>query len=70
MVIHSLIYSVIIYSLIYQWLNSPCKDLVALRGRILNLFTHSVRLLWTNDQPVAKAEDNTTQKKIGQTCMP
>jgi hypothetical protein len=60
--------------IIIKWLYGPCKDLghVTYWGFVI-LLRHTVGLLWTSDQPVAKASTYTGQHNIEtqrQTSMP
>jgi hypothetical protein len=57
----------------HQWLYSPCGPWPPHTGGFIIYFRHLVGLLWTSDQPVAKASTYTGQHNIRtqrQTSMP
>jgi hypothetical protein len=51
-------------SIIVSSLTVLARTLAASHRRYRNLFRHSIRLLWTNDQPVAKASTYKGQHDI------
>jgi hypothetical protein len=48
----------------HQWFCSPCKDTGRLTPEVHNLLWHLIGLIWTSDQPVAKASTYTGKHNI------